>query len=319
MTSFGRGARIIGNGGDDMVEFRNSNQMKSYMKKEAERLNMNIGGVYTTFVARNFLEKVSKMSDQEIMIKGSSAEIAYLGRLVRAITDVDLALFNDFDLNAPLLFRIINSNDGLFKFKLNRSVHRTPTGIYKMSLKGEYGTISQSLGLDIQDNYNRLIEPTTRMMPPIFEGDEPFYIYVPSFEEYLAEKLCIILESKKADVLNTRVKDFYDIYELHGGEYDYDKLTEYFGKMMRLRAKIRMQDAETLSLNGNFIQNHLDVWESACKKYDFIDKEIDLAGAVYYTRAVLREQLQKNGQEMSDNISHQNNYGRKKERKFISR
>lgn len=302
-----------------MVEFRNSNQMKAYMKKEAERLNMNIGGVYTTFVARNFLEKVSKMSDQEIMIKGSSAEIAYLGRLVRAITDVDLALFNDFELNAPLLFRIINNSDGLFKFKLNRSVHRTSTGIYKMSLKGEYGTISQPLGLDIQDNYNRLIEPTTRMMPPIFEGDEPFYIYVPSFEEYLAEKLCIILESKKADVLNTRVKDFYDIYELHGGEYDYDKLTEYFGKMMRLRAKIRMQDAETLSLNGNFIQNHLDVWESACKKYDFIDKEIDLAGAVYYTRAVLREQLQKNGQEMSDNISHQNNYDRKKERKFISR
>ena len=212
MTSFGRGARIIGNGGDDMVEFRNSNQMKAYMKKEAERLDMNIGGVYTTFVARNFLEKVSKMSDQEIMIKGSSAEIAYLGRLVRAITDVDLALFNDFELNAPLLFRIINSSDGLFKFKLNRSVHRTPTGIYKMSLKGEYGTISQPLGLDIQDNYNRLIEPTTRMMPPIFEGDEPFYIYVPSFEEYLAEKLCIILESKRADVLNTRVKDFYDIY-----------------------------------------------------------------------------------------------------------
>ena len=28
-------------------------------------------------------------------------------------------------------------------------------------------------------------------MPKIFEGDEPFYVYVPSFEEYLAEKFIV--------------------------------------------------------------------------------------------------------------------------------
>jgi len=38
-------------------------------------------------------------------------------------------------------------------------------------------------------------------MPVIFEGDEEFDILVPSFEEYLAEKLCIIVESNKSDVL----------------------------------------------------------------------------------------------------------------------
>ncbi len=72
--------------------------------------------------------------------------------------------------------------------------------------------------MDVQANYPRLIESQLRVMPVIFQGDEPFMMNVPSFEEYLAEKLCIIVESNKTDVLNTRVKDFYDIYQLHGGK-----------------------------------------------------------------------------------------------------
>lgn len=37
----------------------------------------------------------------------------------------------------------------------------------------------------------------------------------------------------------------------------------------------------------------------------YLDDEIDLASVVYYTRAVLREQLQKCGNEMADNIAYQ--------------
>lgn len=291
-----------------MQEFRNCDQFKSFMKKEAKRLNINISNVYSTFVSRCFLQRISKENTKEIIIKGSSAEIAYLGRLVRAITDVDIATFKNFEVNKELLNKIMNNNDNdIFNFKLVKDISRTQTGIYKISLEGNYEKISQPLGIDLQENYSRLIEPSVKIMPPIFEGDEPFEMYVPSFEEYLAEKLCIIVESKKMNVLNTRVKDFYDIYELHGGKYDSDKLTDYFGKMLKLRKKIKIEKADTLNLNKDFIDDHQKVWESTRKKYDFIDREIDLEGAVYYTRAVLREQLQKNGQEMSDNILHQYN------------
>ena len=65
--------------------------------------------------------------------------------------------------------------------------------------------------------------------------------------------------------------------------------------MLALRAKIRLQDATTDYLDKNFIESHNDIWNTVSKKYDFLDKEIDLGGAVYYTRAVLREYLQKNG------------------------
>lgn len=77
-----------------MQKFTSINQMKSYMKKEAKRLNMSVSSVYSTFVARCLLKRISKYNLEDILIKGSSAEIAYLGRVVRAITDIDLASLN---------------------------------------------------------------------------------------------------------------------------------------------------------------------------------------------------------------------------------
>lgn len=287
-----------------MIEFRNSDQMKSFMKKEAKRLNMNIASVYSTFVSRTFLEKLSDNNNEAILVKGSSAEISYLGRLIRAITDVDLASVNNLEVNYPLLNKILNNDNGL-KFSLVKEPSKTITGIYKMSMEANLGKIRQPLNVDFQENYNRLIEPEVRVMPVIFEGDKPFEVYVPSFEEYLAEKLCIVLESNKVDVLNTRVKDFYDIYQLHGGKYDSDKLTDYFNKMLKLRGKIKLEEAGTLMFNKDFIKAHEPLWPAVKTKYNFLDDEIDLVSVVYYTRAVLREQLQKCGKEMDDNISFQ--------------
>ena len=286
-----------------MINFNNSNQMKSFMKKEAARLNISIYNVYNTYIARTVLERISKYNNQKILIKGSSAEIAYLGRLVRAITDLDIASLGPVEeIIELLIYGLKDKYDGNFNLSLLKPVNKTKTGIYKMSLSAKFDKINDHIGIDLEDNYSRLIEPELRLMPKIFEGDEPFYVYVPSFEEYLAEKLCIMVENRKVDVLNTRVKDFYDIYQLHGGNYDSNKLTRYFIKMLKLRGKIKIDEVETLRFNGSFAKKHQDLWNRTKDKYDFLDKEIGLEGAVYYSRAVIREQLQKLGCEMDDNI-----------------
>lgn len=284
------------------MRFENSNQLKSFLKKESIRLNISITNVYNTFFAREFLYRLSKHNQEDILIKGSSAEIIYLGKLVRAITDIDLASLYNYNEVMPVLVDTMEDlGTSNITYHLSNNIFKTPTGIYKLSLEANFGTIKQHVGIDFQDKYHRLIEPVERVMEPIFEGDEPFLAYVPSYEEYLADKLCIIIESNKPDVLNTRVKDFYDIYQLHGGKYDPDKLTEYFKKIIQLRGKISVDQADTQMLNRGFIEKHREIWEITKKKYDFLDQEIDLEGAVYYTRGVLREQLQKSGQEMPDN------------------
>ena len=59
-----------------MIEFRNSDQMKSFMKKEAKRLNMNIASVYSTFVSRTFLEKLTDNNNRSVRkLKISSFKI----------------------------------------------------------------------------------------------------------------------------------------------------------------------------------------------------------------------------------------------------
>lgn len=286
-----------------MIKFENCEQMKSFLRKESVRLNITPTNTYHTFIARSLLERISKLSESQFIVKGSSAEIAYLGRLVRSITDLDIATMGTFDDNiCPLAAIMCNKNFDNFKYSFIKMPEQTKTGIYKLSFKAIFEKIEQPIGIDFQENYNRMIEPKTLIMPPIFEGDEPFEIYAPSFEEFLAEKLCIIAESNKPDVANTRVKDFYDVYELHGGKYDSDKLTEYFKKMIKLRGKISLDEVSTIMFDHEFINYHQEYWDHAKKRYDFLDSNIDFAGAVYYTRAVLREQLQKNGQDMPDNI-----------------
>ena len=276
-----------------MQKFTSINQMKSYMKKEAKRLNMSVSSVYSTFVARCLLKRISKYNLEDILIKGSSAEIAYLGRVVRAITDIDLASLTSFESNIELLTNILEDEfPDQFKFQLSKEVTTTKTGIHKISLNANYETLKQNIGIDYQEHYNRLIEPEYRVMPAIFDGDDLFEVYVPSFEEYLAEKLCIIVESNKEDVLNTRVKDFYDIYKLFGKNYDEDKFSLYFEAMVMMYG-MNLDDINADFLDKEFVKRHLELWEMIKEKYQFVDKEVELSEAVFFTKAVLSEQIQK--------------------------
>ena len=285
-----------------MLEFKDNNQFKSYMKKESKRLNIDIKNTYTTYISRRLLEKMNRINPYAFLVKGSAAETVYLGKMIRAVVDLDIASLNSFEQNKMNLeFLLREDPNDQFNFELNKDIKQTNTGIYKISTVAKYGKIKQPLGIDYQANYNRLIELERRIMPPIFEGDEPFEVYLPSFEEFLAEKLCIVAENDQEFKLNTRVKDFYDIYELHGGKYDYDKLTDYFEKMIKLRNKIKMENIRTVDFNEEYIKERQPLWDSTKKRYDFIDDEIEFDGAVYYTRAVLREQLQRNGQKMEEN------------------
>ncbi len=286
------------------MEFTNKNQFNAFLKKEAKRLNMGINETYITFFARDFLQRLNKYNTNIILVKGSSAELSYLNRPVRAITDIDLAGLASYKKCKPIIMNAMTDKDiSPYKYSFVKNEYTTKTGIIKLSLAGRFLKTNQHLGIDFEQKYRRLITPEVRMMPAIFEGDEPFEVFVPSFEEYLAEKLCIIAESNKPEVLNTRVKDFYDIFQLHGGDYSTKKLTEYFGIILKKRGKIKMEDIDTRLLNEDFIERHSALWNKIREKYGFLDKEISLAGAVYYTRGILREQLHKYNLTMPDNIT----------------
>ena len=284
---------ILFPGGGSMI-FHNSMQLKAYLKRQQEKLHTSISGIYTTFFAKILLERICRLNREDIVVKGSLAEFIHLKKMVRSVTDVDLASKGNHHL--PLL--VINNamcleEDTNFVYDYRTSPYKTKTGICKIPLICGFDGIKQPLDIDFRENHPCIFEKQLKEVPAVFEKDHVFYAQVTSLEEHLAEKLCIILENQKQEVLNTRVKDFYDIYELHGGNYDLDKFSYYFEVMLQKRGKMGNNALTTDYLDQTLVRKLEPLWERSKRHYDFLDDEIDLEGSVYYTRGVLREQIQR--------------------------
>lgn len=282
-----------------MNSFNNSASLKAYLNKESKRLNISIGNIYTTFFSRDLLYRLSKIDhSKDIIVKGSFAQFVHLEKVVRPITDIDLtSTINHHD---PLILldnaMCDKASDNDFDYILRGVPKRTNSGIIKIPISAKYEKINHPIGIDYRENHPCIYEKQVKIVPKIFSKDEEYEVVVPSMEETLAEKLYIIAVAKnlKEGVLNTRAKDFYDVYHLHGGSYDLDKFSYYFEKMINdygLVSDINILNTDYL--NNDFIEKHEGVWESNKKNYEFLDDDVDLKGAVYYTKSTLNEQYQR--------------------------
>ena len=284
--------------------YYNPDALKAYLKSEAKRLGISTMNIYNTYFARLLLQRISNYSDKEIIVKGSLSTIVHTGKIYRPLTDLDLTTRNTHNNPLLTLYRAMyDGKDNDIDYELIGIPKQTNTGIYKIKLVGKFGSIAHPLSIDFRENNHVLYEVHRKHLPKIFTKDEDFIVSVPSYEETLAEKLCIVVENNKTDVLNTRVKDFYDIYQLHGGNYDLDKFSYFFAKMLKDRNKIALNDVTTEILNSNYIRKHQELWNAMQKKYEFMDGEIEFAGAVYYTRGILSEQLQRMRTGKNDDIT----------------
>lgn len=271
--------------------FENDDKLKAFLKKESKRLGISIKNTYSTYFSRVLLERINKLCYDELYVKGSFSELTHLGTMTRPVTDIDLvSTMNHHDPMIKLI-EAMCGNDDEFEYDLSRIPIKTKTGIYKINIVANFGKIKHPISIDFQELSNTIYEKDYKKVNPIFEGDKPFYIYTPSYEEHLAEKLCIVVESNKQDVLNTRVKDFYDIYKLNGGKYDEEKLLYFFYHMLIDRKKININDVSIKFLNFEYIEKHRQLWESMKIKYEFMDKTVKFDESVCLTKDILDEQI----------------------------
>lgn len=273
------------------MQFENDDKLKAFLKSEAKRLGISINNTYNTYFSKLLLERVSNLCYSELYVKGSFSELAHLETMIRPVTDIDLV--STIYHNDPLLVlyqAMYDSNEDLY-YELTDIPKKTKTGIYKIHITANFGKIKHPISIDFQELSNTIYEKDYKRVNPIFKGDRYFYVYTPSYEEHLAEKLCIVVESNKNDVLNTRVKDFYDVYKLNGGKYDKEKLLYFFYHMLIDRNKINIDLVSTSFLNDEFIENHESMWNSMSKKYEFMDKNVDFNESVYLTKDMIDEQM----------------------------
>lgn len=275
--------------------FTNSNQIKSYLKRESKQTGITIENCYNTFFARKLLQRISELSYGQLIVKGSFSQMVHLGKMIRPVTDIDL-VSTTLDKNEALiiLFRAMYTEDEKDVI-YDLVTHPTPTktGIIKISTVAKFDKIRHAINIDFNPISNGVLEIQYKEVPRVFVEDKRFYINTPSHEEHLAEKLCIVSESIKTDVLNTRIKDFYDIYKLHGGNYDADKFSYYYRMLLNKRNKIDIDTVSSDYMTRDFIDRHRNLWDQMSKKYEFLDKDLTIDEAVYYTKGVLNEQIHK--------------------------
>ena len=276
------------------MDFDNAEKLKAFLKAESIRLGISINNTYNTYFARILLERINKWSNNEIFVKGSFSEYGHIGRLVRPITDVDLVSIDGSKDTLELIFKSIymcNKDKGV-NFELAKAPTQTKTGIYKVSFVANFGKIEHHMSMDFQEKSNTIYERDYKVIPPIFKGDYYFGVCMPTLEEYLAEKLCIVLENNKEDVINTRVKDFYDIWKLLECEYVANKVEEFFCRMIVDRNKTNVDTLDVSFLNEDYIERHQQIWDEISQKYEFLDKSIDLEHAVHATRSMLNHEVE---------------------------
>lgn len=280
------------------MEFRNLDQEKSFMKKEAKRLGITPMATYTTYYARKLLEKLALINNGDLVVKGSFSQYVHLGYLTRPVLDIDLSSTLSHHIPINILFAAIyDTFSNELTFDLSTTPRQTKNGVYKIPVVAKINYEGSKemvipVPIDFKDNNKVIFETQFKAVEPLFEGDQKFYINTPSFEEHIAEKLYIITHNTREDIPNTRVKDFYDIYKLFGKNYDEDKFSLYFEAMVMMYG-MNLDDINADFLDKEFVKRHLELWEMIKEKYQFVDKEVELSEAVFFTKAVLSEQIQK--------------------------
>ncbi len=277
------------------MKFYNSEKFKYYLRTEAARLNITPMNAYNTFFSRVLLERIVKVAENKLVVAGSLSQLIHLGRMIRPVTDIDMfsRLSNEKEVIDILRAVFADSIEDLY-FLLKDNYSVSSTGMLSLKCDAHFGSITHNIDLDINIGNSIIYEEDFKRVPRVFSTDTEYFAFVPSFEEHFAQKLCIVAETGAfSGKTNSRIKDLYDIYQLHGGTYDLQKFSLYFEKMLVARGKVAASDLTTEFLDEEYISQNQDYWDRLSKKYDFLDKEITLAGTVFYTRAVLSEQLKR--------------------------
>lgn len=276
------------------MDFDNYDQFKYFIKSEANRLGISVQNTYNTYFARVILETINKWSNNEVFVKGSFSEYGHVGKLVRPITDVDLVSLEGTDKTLNTIFSALykNNKPNSINFELSKVPYQTNTGIYKIPIEVHYGKLNHTINIDFQEKSNTIYKTSYRSIKPIFTGDYYFGVWMPTIEEYIAEKLCIVLENNKSDVLNTRVKDFYDIWKLLECNYNANEVEYFFGKMIVDRKKANIDNLDPSFLNAEYVERHQQIWDDISKKYEFLDKNVVFSNAVRCTKSMLNHEIE---------------------------
>ena len=193
-------------------------RLKARIRNLAKQKDMSAQVVLQNYMFERFLERLSKSEYKDkFILKGGMLIAALVGIGNRATMDMDTTIIN-YPINPDSIDKAITDicminldDDVLFSYQGVDPIREDDAyGGFRVSLQAEYDTIKTPMHIDITTGDAITPKEVLYLFKKIFE-DETIGIWAYNIETVLAEKIETIL---KRGELNTRPRDFYDVYIL---------------------------------------------------------------------------------------------------------
>ena len=195
-----------------------SMSLKAKIRNLANKKDMSAQVVLQNYMFERFLERLSKSTYKDkFILKGGILIAALVGIDNRATMDLDATIKN-YPINVESLTSIINEicsvdidDDVSLSFSGIEAIRDDDAyGGYRVSVVSKYDTITTPIKIDITTGDVITPKEILYVFKMLFE-EGGFSVWAYNTETVLAEKVETILRRGE---LNTRPRDFYDVYIL---------------------------------------------------------------------------------------------------------
>lgn len=259
------------------MKFTSPKQLKDWIKNKVANEGIPSNTMIQMYMMERFLERISEsVYSENFVIKGGFLIASILGVSLRSTMDIDTTIKGitiDRESIERILIEITNidvDDNVSFKVVNIKPIHDVSEyDDYRVNLEATFFTIKQNIKIDITTGDLIIPEEIDFQYKLLFD-DSVIKIKAYNIETIISEKIETIISR---NVLNTRARDYYDIYILTKSKWcliNIDLLVDAIIKkfeerdsIMNLKNIDRIYDtiATSSDLNG--------VWWNYQKKYDY--------------------------------------------------
>lgn len=254
----------------------NAMSLKAKLKNLAKEKNVKPQVLLQNYMFERFLERLS-LSEYEdrFVLKGGMLIASIVGADMRSTMDLD-ATIRGLPLDES---SIRNALSNICKHQLNDEVALTvgtikpirPDDIYggyRAKMLADYDTITIPFSIDITTGDKITPQPIRFVMQGILEEEKHFMLWAYNIETIMAEKIETIL---RRQTLNTRARDFYDVYILSTTQvYDPALLKDaVFATAAHRGTTAQIADIHSLLTLIQESDVLRQMWEKYCREFDY--------------------------------------------------
>ena len=252
-------------------------QIKGRIKNVAKQNGSDPITLLRIYMMERFLERItySKYKD-DFIVKGGILVTSMIGISMRSTMDIDTTIRN-FDLTKEETTRIVNeikdiSLDDHIEFILNDVSDIMDNMEYpgiRIHMDAKLENLIVPIKIDISTG--DVITPREiRYEYPLLLEDKSIQLWSYNLETILAEKIQTILSR---GLLNTRMRDFYDVttlFDRYNDQINYNDLSLAFDKICRKRETLSLlEHYEEILCSISEDSTLQNLWKNYCRKYKY--------------------------------------------------